>query len=215
MKRVRTGDRFRVSRTVESHVLLGRYAPSHTHGVNCVIPAGTVFIALEQRPGASAFSCYPEDYDRLEEVLIPESERESFRYANFYSLSFSASDIGDLLESLSPVEPRPPNRYPRVSGRPSPRQRADRARWDSLHTRINALEFDRITEVIRGVWVRRSRGSKGEWEVLGPEGHMVPLETCDIWFRRAPGDPPREADTRQPGGPFAATNRVWRYYADD
>ena len=210
MDLVRSGDRFRVTRDVESHVQLGGYAPSHSVGVDCVIPAGTVLVALDQVSGASAFGCYPEDYDRLEKVLIPESERESFAYAGSYSLTFRVSEIGNLLEPLTPLEPRPPNRRPRVSGRPSPHQRAEMARYQALHARVSSLDFDRITKITSGAWLRRNRGKEGEWEVLGPEGQMVPLETWDIWFDRAPGDPPREPDVVQPGA--GATGRIWDHH---
>jgi hypothetical protein len=80
---VQSGDRFRVVRDVESHVELGGYAPAHTAGVDCVVPAGTVVIAHDQAPGAIAFRCYPEAYDAMEKVLIPEKEREGFRTQGF------------------------------------------------------------------------------------------------------------------------------------
>jgi hypothetical protein len=200
-----------VLRDVERHVGLGRYAPSHSHGFDCLVPAGTVVIAFDQRPGATAFICYPEDYDRMEKVLIPEIERESFRYANFYGLHFKVSDIGEVLEPLDPVEPRPPNRFPRVSGRPSPRQRADDARYRALGARVRALEYGEIAEITNSAWVRRKRGTKGKWEVWTPDRGMVPLETCDIWLDDPPGDPPREPDVSPPGGPDTATNYIWRH----
>jgi hypothetical protein len=117
---VRSGDRFRVAREVEPHVGLVGYAPAHSFGVASVVPAGTVIVALDQVDGASAFNCYPQDYDRMERVLIPEEERESPAYAGFYHLTFPVDEIGRLLEPLDPVTPRPPNRLPRVAGRGSP-----------------------------------------------------------------------------------------------
>src|SRR3954451_10007897 len=116
MSSVRSGDRFRVVGAVESSVMLGQYAPSHSHSVPCVVPAGTVLVALDQVPGASGFGCYPEEYDRMERVLIPEGERESFSYAGSYHLSFRVSDIGHALERIAPLDPRPPSRLRRVTG---------------------------------------------------------------------------------------------------
>jgi hypothetical protein len=203
-----------VSRDAESHVQLVHYAPAHTVGVTCVVPAGTVIVALDQVPGASGFGCYPEDYDRLEKVLIPEQDRESFAYAGFYGLSFRVREIGNLLDPLEPLDPRPPNRLLRVSGRPSPRQRTERARFEALHTRIAALEHDRIAKITDRAWVRRKRGRRGHWEVPGHEGKAVPLESWDIWLDRASGDPPREPDVVQPGSSLAATGRVWAHQAE-
>jgi hypothetical protein len=121
------------------------------------------------------------------------------------------SDIGGLLQPLASLGPRPPDRVPCVSGRPSARQQAELARHDALIARIAALEFDQIAQVTDRAWVRRNRGIEGQWEVPGPNGRMVPLPSCDIWFDRTPGDPPREPNAVQPGGSFGAANRIWEH----
>jgi hypothetical protein len=76
-----------------------------------VVPGGTVFVALDQVPGALGFHCYPEDYRTLEAELVPDEVRAGNYSA--YSLVFRESEIGDLLEPLDPLSPRPPNRLPR------------------------------------------------------------------------------------------------------
>ncbi len=76
------------------------------------MPAGTILVAMDQRPGATGFVAYPEDYDGLERALVPQDERTKDSYWA-YHLVFMLTDIGDLLEPLSPLEPRPDNRLPR------------------------------------------------------------------------------------------------------
>jgi hypothetical protein len=196
MDLVRSGDRFRVTRDVESHVGLVGYAPSHSFGTDCVVPAGTVIVALDQVPGASGFGCYPEDYDRMERVLVPHDERESFAYAGYYGLSFRVDEIGRLLEPLDPLNPRPPNRLPRVTGRPSPAQQAELARRQALHADIAALVHGRITSVTEGSWVRRNPSAEAGWE------------SWDVWFDDPPGDPPRTPDATQPGSVLGVVGRI-------
>lgn len=109
---VRRGDRFRTTRDISTHALIGFKAPAHTGGVDCVVPRDTVLVAVDQTEGASSFPCYPEKYDEMEQVLIPESERAKPMYSSYY-LSFPASDIGGSLEPLPPMDPRPSeNRLP-------------------------------------------------------------------------------------------------------
>jgi hypothetical protein len=107
---VQRGDRFRLTRDSPQHLTITGLAPSHTMGVAAVVPAGTIVVALDQVPGAVAFDCYPEEYKELEAELVPESTRA--RNYSSYSLWFAASEIGDLLEPLEPLSPRPPNRLP-------------------------------------------------------------------------------------------------------
>jgi hypothetical protein len=112
---VRLGDRFRTTRSSEVHVIYVQYAPSHTVGGKAQLPAGTTVVALDQAPNATAFYAYPEAYDELAPVLVPESESSSYGYASAYGLSFQLDDIGDLLEPLTPMGPRPTqNRLPQV-----------------------------------------------------------------------------------------------------
>jgi hypothetical protein len=111
---VRSGDRFRVTRDAAQHVTVIRRAPSHTTGVDSVVPAGTVVVALDQVPGASAFLCYPEDYDGMESAIVPAETRHGDYFA--YALSFAVRDIGEVLEPMEPLAPRPPNRIPHGRG---------------------------------------------------------------------------------------------------
>jgi hypothetical protein len=76
-----------------------------------VLPAETVLIALDQVPGASAFVCYPEDYDELEKELVPPSVREDVKYSAYY-LTISVSDIDAHFDRLPPAERTPQNRLP-------------------------------------------------------------------------------------------------------
>jgi hypothetical protein len=205
---VRRGDRFRVVRDVESHVGLVGYAPTHTFGIVCVVPAGTVVVALDQSEGASGFSSYAEDFDGMERVLIPEDEREDVLYTGAYYVTFSTDEIGDLLEPLEPLDSGPANRLPRVTGRPSPAQRAEQARRQELYERVASLEQRSISAVTESAWVRRNSRQEDAWEVLGPDEVNVPLESWDIWFDRPPGDPPRAPDVPQPGGARAVVGRI-------
>ena len=115
---VRLGDRFRTTRSSQVRVTYVQYAPSHTVGGNARLPAGTTVVALDQAPNASAFYAYPEAYEELAAVLVPESEAGSRGYASAYGISFRVKDIGDLLEPLEPLEPLQPrptaNRLPQI-----------------------------------------------------------------------------------------------------
>jgi hypothetical protein len=112
---VRRGDRFRLTRDAEVSATYIYYAPSHTVGGPAVLPEGTVIVAFEQRDGASAFSGYPEAYDELEETVVPPENRASPRYAGGYAVYFKVTEIGDLLEPIEPLQPRPKvDRLPRL-----------------------------------------------------------------------------------------------------
>ncbi len=97
------------------HVTYVQYAPAHTVGGSAELPAGTTVIALDQAPNASAFYAYPEAYDELAAVLVPEAEATSRGFASAYGLVFRVDEIGDLLEPLEPLDPRPAeNRLPQI-----------------------------------------------------------------------------------------------------
>ena len=93
-------------------VVVIQKAPAHTSGTYGVLPANTVIVAFDQVQDATEFLAYPQDYDTLEQSLVPEDVRSSPKYAA-YGLSFRADDVGDLLEQISPLDPRPENRLPR------------------------------------------------------------------------------------------------------
>jgi hypothetical protein len=214
MSSVRSGDRFRVVGDCESSVMLGQYAPAHSHSVPCVVPAGTVLVALDQVPGATGFGCYPEDYDRMESVLIPEGEREDFSYAGSYYLSFRVSDIGHTLQPIAPLDPRPPSRLWRVTGRPTERQQADLDSYSALTERIESIPLETITQVGERSWVRGapSEHSYPDWKPGAPGPTIVtrPTSSWEMWFGDPPGDPPRSPDATQPGGRRGVVGRVWR-----
>ena len=72
-----------------------------------------MLVAVDQVKGAPGFCCYPEDYEGLELVLVPEVDRTHPRYSGYW-LVFREADIGDALEPLPPMDPRPTeNRAPR------------------------------------------------------------------------------------------------------
>jgi hypothetical protein len=113
---VHSGDRFRMTRDADLGVTYIYYAPAHTVGGRAVLPAGTVIVALDQVEGATMFVGYPERYDDLEAVAVPEEERNGNGYAGGYAVYFNVSDVGELLEQVEPLDPRPTaNRLPRVS----------------------------------------------------------------------------------------------------
>jgi hypothetical protein len=201
---VRSGDRFRTQRPVASHIQLGQYAPSHTAGVKTVVPEGTVLVALDQVEHAPAFACYPEEYERMEKVLIPEKDREHFWYAGTYSLVFQAADIGDLLEPLPPHDPRPANRLPRVPGRPSPLQQEELDAWGAVSRAVQGGSAHVTRQVADGAWVRW-RPEEGPRLSVGD----TPLHAWDIWFDQPPGEAPREPDlVLRPGSPMMVTGRI-------
>jgi hypothetical protein len=97
---IHTGDRFRVTRTVDPrHVLIVPKAPAHTQSTYGRLPAGTVIVASDLQPEATAFVARPEDYAALESELVPADVRAEPSYFAYY-LAFNVSDIGDLLEPL-------------------------------------------------------------------------------------------------------------------
>ena len=111
---IRRGDRFRVTRSVESfRVNVIRGAPAHTGSCHGTLPVGTIIVAMDQQPGATGFKAYPQEYEQLETDLVPEETRNEAGYYA-YSLSFKVGDVGDLLEPVSPLEPRPEDRLPRA-----------------------------------------------------------------------------------------------------
>jgi hypothetical protein len=111
---IRLGDRFRVTRTVDpKHVMIVGKAPAHTQGANGCLPAETVIVAFDQTPGATAFAGYPQDYQALESSLVPADVRAWPSYAQYY-LVFDVDDVGELLEPLAPMDPRPENRLPQL-----------------------------------------------------------------------------------------------------
>jgi len=111
-KRVRAGDRFVARRDIPTTVLTVWAAPGHTGGAEGMLRAGTVLVALDQVPGAENFGCYPEEYDSVEQSLVPEEVREDPSYYAYY-LTFPVRDIDALFETLRPVEGPPRNRLPR------------------------------------------------------------------------------------------------------
>ena len=112
---IRLGDRFSVTRTVDPyHVTIVGKAPAHTLDTHGCLPAGTVIVAFDQAPGATAFRAYPEAYEELESTLVPADVRAQASYAQ-YALVFNVDDVGDLLEPLAPMDPRPrENRLPQL-----------------------------------------------------------------------------------------------------
>jgi hypothetical protein len=212
--RVTLGDRFHVRRDVEVHVTVGVYAPSHTVGTRCTVPAGTVLVAFTQRNGPG-FVAYPERYDEMEATLLPEEIREGWQYAGSYRLHLSTDDIGDLLEPLPPMRPRPANRFPMVSGRPSARQQAAHERLDSLIHALSTLDEhrdERVTEIEAGVWVRRNPAP-----IEPAVGTSSIGRTWDVWFEKEPGDPPTAPNALSafPGSAWAAARLVWFKHPPD
>jgi hypothetical protein len=91
------GDRFRVREPYTATVLIVALAPAHTQSVEAEVPAGTIVVANEPQPEATGFSALPEDYERVERILVPEALRTSGKYYSYY-LVFRFSDVGSLLE---------------------------------------------------------------------------------------------------------------------
>ena len=110
---IRNGDRFRATRDVaDATIGIRRYAPAHSMSVQCTIPSGTVLVALDQQPEAEGFIGYPEAYDQLERVLVPDDVRSLPEYTGYF-LHLRVEHIGKWLEPLRPLRPRPGNVLPR------------------------------------------------------------------------------------------------------
>jgi hypothetical protein len=96
---VKKGERFVARGDVEVAVMTHWRAP-FTGGQNAILPAGTIVVATDdQRLDAPGFNCVPEDYERLETILVPETDRGNGKYGG-YSLSFLLDDIGVKIDPL-------------------------------------------------------------------------------------------------------------------
>lgn len=93
------GDRLTVAEDVPALGVTQWRAP-FTGGFECVVPAGTVLLVLGAQAEAEAFPCRPEDYERLEQLLVPEEVRTSEKYDGYYLL-FKKRDIGSTLQTIS------------------------------------------------------------------------------------------------------------------
>ncbi len=100
---LREGDRLEL--VEDSEVLYGiAYSAPASGGGLGRLPAGTVFVVdYEPVEEAVGFSCIPEDYAGVEQMLIPEHEREFPRYGG-YSVNFLKRDVGRALRVLQPQD---------------------------------------------------------------------------------------------------------------
>ncbi len=108
----RSGDRFCTTEDVPVGIGTVWRAPIHTGSARAVLPKATILVALDGTRGATSFSCYPEDYDRLEPLLVPDDDRRQEAYFAYY-VSAPVSWIGTVLAPLPPIAPRPDNGLPR------------------------------------------------------------------------------------------------------
>jgi hypothetical protein len=70
---------------------------SFTSGFHCTIPKGTVLVVEnDPMPQATAVYCVPEDYDTLEQVVVPEEDRLAAKY-NGYALTVPLDEFGNKL----------------------------------------------------------------------------------------------------------------------
>jgi hypothetical protein len=152
------GDRFRLTRDADTHVSYRMYAPSHTVGGRATVPRDTVIFALSvsDRPTAKGFIAVPEDWDRLEPALVPEAMRENRMHAGGYYLHFDFDHIGDLLEPLEPMKPRPAPNWSPWEGR-----RDHRSTEDELLTSYYC--WSRGDKAPLGPRPERDLGPLGRW----------------------------------------------------
>jgi hypothetical protein len=101
--RVREGQRFVLT---EDHLVKGltHWRAPFTGGFDATAPAGTVVVAREQHPTAPGFYAVPEDYEKLEKILVPIEEREHGKYDG-YDLVFVANEIGTWFRPLDEEAP--------------------------------------------------------------------------------------------------------------
>lgn len=104
------GDRLITTEDIKTHVAVSWAAP-YTGGYDCVIPKGTVLVALrDQRDGALAFSCIPERYQKLEKDFVPVSDRYALKYVG-YHFAFTNAEVGVRLELVSRVSSKERKKY--------------------------------------------------------------------------------------------------------
>src|SRR4051794_10469610 len=97
------GARLRTNR--REHVAALTVGPSFQNwGFEVEVPAGTVVVARAPVPGATAFSCVPED-EQVRQALIPEQvSLENPGWHGHYDLVFSYADVPRLLDFLPTAE---------------------------------------------------------------------------------------------------------------
>ncbi|WP_223908673.1 hypothetical protein [Geobacter sp. AOG1] len=104
------GDRFVTMEDIKTHVAVSWAAP-YTGGYDCVIPKGIVLVAIrDQRDGSLAFSCIPVNYQELEKVFVPASDRFELKYAG-YHFAFTNTDVGVRLQLVSRSSANERRRY--------------------------------------------------------------------------------------------------------
>jgi len=95
---VEKGDRFLVTDDMATEGL-ATYAAPASGGFECVVPAGTVLVADQnQRAGFPAFPCRPENYKEMEQLLVPEVDRDS-KFLGYFLVCLS-DEIGHRLQVL-------------------------------------------------------------------------------------------------------------------
>ena len=96
---VTKGCRFLVVKDMPSSGIVYYAAPA-SGGFKCIVPAGTILIAEQnQRLGFPGFYCRPENYEEMEKILVPESERQSKNIG--YTLVCKSADIGGALKFIN------------------------------------------------------------------------------------------------------------------
>jgi hypothetical protein len=100
MEAIKKGDRFTTVDDTPVHGLTVWGAP-YTGGFRCVIPKGTVLVvAHDPVTGALGFTVVPEEYEKMEEVLVPEEDRTSRKYGGYYFV-FTYDELGTKLVNFS------------------------------------------------------------------------------------------------------------------
>jgi hypothetical protein len=93
------GQRWEVTRDLATGGITMWRAP-FTGGFNCTLPAGTVLrVENDPVPGARAVYCLPEDYEGLEQLVVPEADRRGDKYDG-YALVVLLEEFGQTLMRL-------------------------------------------------------------------------------------------------------------------
>jgi hypothetical protein len=96
---VQEGDRFITTDDFPTGGMAAYSAP-YSSGFNCVVPRGTILVAdQDQLQDAPSFVCMPEKYKEMEELLVPEAERND-KYLGYYLVCRGAA-IGGALSLIS------------------------------------------------------------------------------------------------------------------
>ena len=96
---IKAGDKFRVMTPTRASGV-SKWARGYTGDFECLIPEGTLLVAeADQAEGRSVFLLVPEDYAKMEEILVPQSISRAARYEGYYFV-FGNQDLDATIKKV-------------------------------------------------------------------------------------------------------------------